>query len=222
MGLGAATIAPALLGILGRSFEVGTKMRTAAFAALSAGAPLGAAVGLLVGGFITNGTRPAWRSVSPKFLPNHLLRHHPFALKCLLIFCGGRKFFYICVAFSLVVGIGATFIVPADEPRVKGEARGTVDWIGAALIVAGLAMLIVSLATSSRKGWTSPNVLGPFIVSLIVLIGFVGWEVYLERRQGYDPLVKLSIFKRGCFGAVECIAGLLWLAFVDANYFLNI
>ncbi|KAG0149735.1 hypothetical protein CROQUDRAFT_73887 [Cronartium quercuum f. sp. fusiforme G11] len=193
MGLGAATIAPSLIGILGRTFTVGTKMRTAAFAALSAGAPLGAAIGLLVGGFITNGTRPSWRS-----------------------------FFYICLAFSVFVGFCATIIVPADKKRVEGEQKGTVDWFGAGLIVAGLAMLISSLATSSRTGWNRAVVLGPFVTSIIVLLGFVGWETYLERAEGrIDPLVKLSLFKRGCFGAVQCIAGLLWLAFVVANFFLN-
>lgn len=192
MGVGSAISAPALLGILGRSFEVGSQIRILAYAAFSAGAPLGSAMGLLSGGLIVERTPLTWRS-----------------------------FFYFCLAFSFIVLVFATFIIPADEVQ---EKKGTVDWIGAGLIISGLAMLISSLATSSDSGWESAAVLGLFFASLVVLIVFVAWESYLERdetRWG-DPLMKLSMFKRECFGVLQCIAALLWFGFVDANYFLNI
>lgn len=67
-GLASAAMAPSLLGILGRTFEMGDKLRTVAFSAFAAGAPLGAAIGLIAGGFITQGTKTTWRSVGQTFL----------------------------------------------------------------------------------------------------------------------------------------------------------
>ncbi|EGG08916.1 uncharacterized protein MELLADRAFT_84380 [Melampsora larici-populina 98AG31] len=203
MGLGSAVSAPALLGVLGRSFEVGSQIRIIAYAAFSAGAPLGSAMGLLVGGFIVERTALHWRSISPKTNISMW------------------QFFYFCLAFSTLVMILVTFIIPADDVQQKSS---TVDWIGAGLIIPGLAMLIVSLATASDSGWASGEVLGPFFGSLIFLIGFVAWESYLERHETRwgDPLMKLSMFRRECFGVLQCIAALLWFGFVDANYFLNI
>ncbi|KAH9814687.1 major facilitator superfamily-domain-containing protein [Melampsora americana] len=185
MGVGSAVSAPALLGWVRR-------FRILAYAAFSAGAPLGSATGLLAGGFIVERTALTWRS-----------------------------FFYFCLAFSTLVMVFVTFIIPADDVHVK---KDTVDWIGAGLIISGLALLILSLATGSDSRWAPAAILGIFFASLIVLIAFVAWEAYLERQETRwgDPLMKLSMFRRECFGVLQCIAALLWFGFVDANYFLNI
>lgn len=56
-GLGPAAAVPASIGILAQSFEEGSHMRTIAFAAFGSGGPIGAALGNVLSGFLTQWTR---------------------------------------------------------------------------------------------------------------------------------------------------------------------
>lgn len=55
-GLGPAAAIPACMGILAQSFPEGTALRTIAFATFSSGAPIGAALGNVLSGFLTQWT----------------------------------------------------------------------------------------------------------------------------------------------------------------------
>ncbi|KNZ55230.1 hypothetical protein VP01_2733g2 [Puccinia sorghi] len=91
-GLGAAATAPSLIGVLGNHLPPESSLKRVGFACLSAGAPLGGTFGLLVGGFITQGTGPGWRS-----------------------------FFFLCCASAICVCVSATLIIPKDKPREDRE-----------------------------------------------------------------------------------------------------
>ena len=56
-GMGVAAGVPAALGLLAQTFEVGSTLRTLAFATFSCGAPLGGAVGFTIGSVLTQETR---------------------------------------------------------------------------------------------------------------------------------------------------------------------
>lgn len=55
-GMGPAAAVPASLGILAHSFEEGSHMRTVAFATFGSGGPIGAALGNVVSGCLTQWT----------------------------------------------------------------------------------------------------------------------------------------------------------------------
>ncbi|EGG02406.1 uncharacterized protein MELLADRAFT_110208 [Melampsora larici-populina 98AG31] len=149
-GLGASAISPALLGILSRTFAKGSKMRTEGIASFSAGSPLGASIGLLVGDWMTQTTRPGWRS-----------------------------FFYFCLALSALAVVLSYFILPSDPPRDPKKSIKDVDWFGAALLMSGLVVLVVSMLFFPRYGWKSPQMLVPLISGLLLLSAFLGWEMLI-------------------------------------------
>ncbi|KAG2047018.1 efflux transporter [Suillus hirtellus] len=60
-GIGAAATIPSSLGILAHAFPP-SKMRSIAFATFAAGAPVGGAFGMLIGGFLVQVTSSHWRS----------------------------------------------------------------------------------------------------------------------------------------------------------------
>lgn len=234
-GLGAAATAPSLIGVLGSHLEPNSVLKRIGFASLSAGAPLGGTFGLLVGGFITQGTRPGWRS-----------------------------FFYLCAACAMFVVSLVAVIVPADRKgKRKIENNGSnasgVDWLGAILIISGLVLLTFSLGVSSREGWNRVIVLLPFILSIIILTGFVLWQKVLESpntinpltttttiatnpsidqvagrpnrrlldrlqpKQPIQPILKLDLFRRyhHQFSVVLMVVCLLWFGFVIQNFFFH-
>ncbi|KAH9814585.1 major facilitator superfamily domain-containing protein [Melampsora americana] len=149
-GLGASAISPSLLGILARTFAKGTKMRTEGIASFSAGSPLGASIGLLVSDLMKQTTRPGWRS-----------------------------FFYFCLALSALAVVLSYFILPPDPPRDPKKGAKDVDWIGAALLMSGLVVLVVSMLFFPRYGWKSPQMLVPLSLGLFLLSSFLAWEMLL-------------------------------------------
>ncbi|KAI9433579.1 MFS general substrate transporter [Lactarius indigo] len=205
-GLGAAALIPASLGILAKAFPPGPS-RPIAFATFSAGAPIGGVFCNVVGGVLTQLTEPTWRS--PMFL---------FA---------GVSFAWTILGF---------FVFEEDEPSTEEDRR--VDWIGAALITAGLVLIVFVLSDSpsARKGWKNPHIIALFVVGVLLVIVFVAWQYYLERRlENPDlprtlwtapPLMKPSMWTRahGRFAVMQIIACVnsaafaCWLVWVQLYY----
>src|SRR3989442_1435684 len=90
--------------------------------------------------------------------------------------------------FFVNVPVGAVGFLLA--PRLLNESRDasvkTFDVPGAVLVTGGLVSLVYAITQSGRYGWTSGRSLGVFAVSLVLLIGFVVWE--LRHRE---PLMRL-------------------------------
>lgn len=70
-GLGPAATIPACLGILAHSFELGSTLRTIAFATFSSGAPMGAALGNVTTSTLTQFTKFV-SSLSNVFAPAYV------------------------------------------------------------------------------------------------------------------------------------------------------
>ncbi|MEN3298376.1 MFS transporter [Pseudonocardia sp.] len=90
------------------------------------------------------------------------------------------------VPLAVIVGalVVAWFVVPSCPP----SRGGRVDWPGAALLAAGLALVLVGITRSSRVGWTSPLVLGLIAGGLALIAVFV----VVELRTA-EPLVDLRL-----------------------------
>ena len=74
-GLGPAATIPACLGILAQTFEVGSRLRTIAFATFSSGAPVGSALANIATSTLTQFTKyvlfpdfPCWSFIECSFL----------------------------------------------------------------------------------------------------------------------------------------------------------
>ncbi|KAJ7670563.1 efflux transporter [Mycena polygramma] len=213
-GIGGAATIPAALGILAHEFPPSSgRARAAAFSSFSAGAPVGGALGMVLGGLVTQLSRYTWRA---------------------------QFFLSAAIAFAtLVVGV---LVIPPDAPLLNSAspsdnlppvsaptADTRTDWPGAILSAAGLILLVFVLGQGSGPGLPPPrmsdDIISLLLLSLILLALFAIWEFHLERSNRFfkaakaytpPPLLPPSLFarRRGRVGFVYGIALLQFGAFM--------
>lgn len=104
--------------------------------------------------------------------------------------------FYINVPPG-VLAAGLIWAYWSDEPRPAGAARVQVDYLGAALLTAGVVALLLGLfELRTGGGWPM----------LAVAVGFFIWLALVERRAA-DPVLPLPLFRDRLFAAA-CGQGL--------------
>ncbi|KAI0346203.1 MFS general substrate transporter [Trametopsis cervina] len=196
-GIGGAAVIPASLGILAHAFPP-SNARSIAFATFAAGAPIGAAVGNLIGGTLTQLTRPTWRSG-----------------------------FFLIAGLSLATFMGGAFFIDRDKPSEEEDRRvdwlgAFLVTVGLVLIV-----FVLSEGSIAPHGWKTPYIIACIVVGFILLLLFVAWQFYLEHLQRESrltnsrwtppPLMKVSIWTR----SRGRMAVILWIAFLEWSSFLS-
>ena len=200
-GIGASLMLPATLAILSTTFK--GPERGPAFAAWGATAGAAAALGPVVGGFLT--TEYSWRWA-----------------------------FRINVIIAPVAIVGA-LIVMAKSAR--DPDRRQIDVPGAALIAAGMFLLVFGLSEGPSNGWLTPTkdvsaagtTIWPrtapismiplvFIVAVIILAGFYRLE-RAKERDDRAPLFEFGqlrhpTFRYGLLTTIVLAMGQLGLLFV--------
>ncbi|KAI0668012.1 efflux transporter [Trametes maxima] len=204
-GIGAAACIPAALGILAHSFPPSPR-RSIAFATFAAGAPVGAALGSAIGGMLTQLTEKTWRSN-----------------------------FWFFTGMSAVCCLGGMVSIEKDVPYHITDRR--VDWLGAALVTAGLTMIIFVLSDGSvaPHGWKTDYIIALLVVGVVLLVLFVCWERFLERRHGQGkascehwwtppPLMSVTIWTRarGRLAVVLVLAFLEWCSFNSFAFWIQL
>jgi EmrB/QacA subfamily drug resistance transporter len=154
-GLSAAFMSPAALSIVLVTYKEGHE-RNIALSVWGAVASSGAAVGLLLGGILTQ-------------------------------YLGWRWNFFINVPIGIFVFATAFRIVPKHEAE---EGDNNLDLPGAAMVTAGLMLLVYGLVKAPLAGWTSHSALTYFIIAAALLVGFV-----INESKVKHPLIPLSVFK---------------------------
>lgn len=94
--------------------------------------------------------------------------------------------FLINVPLLVLATIGAAVLLPSGTPR--SDRR--VDWAGIILSAIGLGGLTFGLIEAPVRGWSDPISLASWIGGLIVLSGFLAWEV----RRGADGLMNMRLW----------------------------
>jgi MFS family permease len=98
-----------------------------------------------------------------------------------------HRVFWLTTAFTiLVIGI-VMFVVPA-RPR---SSTGSIDWLGAAGLGAGLSAVLLAITQGTSWGWTSPRTLACAACGVIVMVGWWLWE-----RRAKQPLVSTQMLTR--------------------------
>jgi DHA2 family methylenomycin A resistance protein-like MFS transporter len=126
---------------------------------------------------------------------------------------GWRWVFLINVPLSAVLLVLAVRVVPRIEPS-PGVDR--FDWLGAALITAGVAALAFAIIEGQQDGWTSPLIVAVFATGLVLLVLLVG----RERRRN-EPLIDVSLFLRPAFTVANLGALIVFFAFVGAIVYFS-
>lgn len=188
-GAGLGTAIPSALGVLGSSFPPGQSKSTA-FATFSAGAPIGASLGAVFGGILTEYAPPGWRAT-----------------------------FFVSAGMGALLLIMAAFFVPKDPPRDMTNRSvdwvgAALITTGLTLLTFALAD-----GSSVPDGWRTPYIPVLFSLSIIILALFWFWEDHLEKSATGVPLMKTSLWFQGKFALVQLIAALGWSAFSSFMFF---
>ena len=109
--------------------------------------------------------------------------------------------FLINVPMGLLAITGVVMFL--REPATR--SRHAVDYLGAALLMAGVMLLLFALLQGGTAwAWTAPQSLGLFTAALLVLAAFV-----LRESRATEPIVPLSLFKNRIVAAADACSLLL-------------
>ncbi|MFC3777035.1 MFS transporter [Mycolicibacterium holsaticum] len=100
---------------------------------------------------------------------------------------GYHRVFWLTTAFTIMVIAVVVFLVP-HRPR---SATGTIDWLGAAGLAAGLSTALLAITQGHSWGWASPATLGCAALGIGLLVGWWQWE-----RRIRQPLVSTAMLAR--------------------------
>ncbi len=119
---------------------------------------------------------------------------------------------------NLPVGLAILIIAPLRfRESFGGHSR--LDVVGVFLVTAGLFAITWAVVRTDVKPWTGAAVLGPLLLGLVVVGGFIAWE-----RRTPHPMLPLALFRRMSFGAANGIcfclfAGLFGALFLMSQFF---
>jgi EmrB/QacA subfamily drug resistance transporter len=110
-----------------------------------------------------------------------------------------RWIFYV----NLPVGGLALVVISATMPRRAVRAEHSVDWLGAAVLAAGTAALMLGLVWGGREyPWGSAQVVGALVAS-VVLLGLFG----LIERRVKEPILPFHLLRnRTVASSVACVS----------------
>jgi EmrB/QacA subfamily drug resistance transporter len=91
---------------------------------------------------------------------------------------------------NVPVGVLAFALAPMLLAESRDARVKTFDFAGAALVTAGLSSLVYAITQAGQEGWLAGETLGFFTGSVVLLAGFVGWEL-----RHSEPLMRFGIFQ---------------------------
>lgn len=97
---------------------------------------------------------------------------------------GYRGVFWFCFSYACVFGLLLRFCTP--ESGVHANQRP--DFVGAVLLTAGLAALLVAITKGSDWGWGTGRTIGYFVAAAVLLAVFLVAETRVS-----EPLIDLRL-----------------------------
>lgn len=101
-------------------------------------------------------------------------------------------YFWFGTIFALSTLLAAYFAVPSDRHERKAMSV-KMDWLGSALIVSGLILVVFAITDSSHApgGWRTPYIYVTLVVGVLLLAG----AFYVEGWIASDPLLPACLFR---------------------------
>ncbi|QYB05967.1 DHA2 family efflux MFS transporter permease subunit [Rhodococcus sp. USK10] len=114
----------------------------------------------------------------------------PMAGGWLLEHFSWHSVFWINVPIAVAAAIATLVLVPESRASVIGR----MDLLGIAASITGITLLVWAIIEAPHHGWTSTVTVGAVALSIVVLTGFVFWEL----RTDY-PILDLRLFRNRRF-----------------------
>jgi MFS transporter, DHA2 family, multidrug resistance protein len=113
----------------------------------------------------------------------------------------------------VVIGLLAGFFL---IPTSKDPSAPRLDVPGALLSIAGLSALLYGIIEAPGNGWTDSTILGAFGLGVVLIAGFVWWEMHTDH-----PMLDVRFFKNPRFSAASSGIALLFFALFGSIFLLT-
>jgi EmrB/QacA subfamily drug resistance transporter len=117
---------------------------------------------------------------------------------------------------NIPVAVVAVVLTLLSRVRPRGR-RERLDYLGAVLVAAGMALSVFGLQRSSRWGWDSPATWACILGGLAILVVFVLVELRVPV-----PLIKVRIFRDRAFSVDNAVLFIGLMAFVPVFFFASV
>lgn len=111
-----------------------------------------------------------------------------FGCSGLLVAAGSWRWIFVAGTLTILVAIAVVGVL-VDPLAPRG--RAALDFPGMGLLTGGLVLLLVALTEGESQGWTSEWVLGSFALSVLLLVGWVAYDLRVR-----EPLLDLRELAR--------------------------
>ena len=116
---------------------------------------------------------------------------------------------------NVPIGIVAVVLAYLRLQETRGP-QARLDLVGLALASGGLLGLVWAVIHGNDDGWTNPQVVGPFVVGVALLILFVAWE-----RRTNDAMLPLHMFRSRAFAAANAVSLLMYFGMFGSIFLLS-
>jgi EmrB/QacA subfamily drug resistance transporter len=123
-----------------------------------------------------------------------------------------RWVFYVNMPIGVLAVLVVVFRLHLDTPPL----RHSIDYLGAALLTAGVSSLIlVTTWGGNEYAWDSALIVGLGVAAVVLIAAFV-WQ---ERRAA-EPLIPLGLFRSSVFRVATAVGFFIGLAMFGAIIFI--
>jgi EmrB/QacA subfamily drug resistance transporter len=91
---------------------------------------------------------------------------------------------------NVPVGVASFVLAPILLKESRDARVKSFDALGAVLVTGGLSSMVYAITQAGRDGWLAGRTVGFFAASVVLLIGFVVWEM-----RHSEPLMRLGILR---------------------------
>jgi EmrB/QacA subfamily drug resistance transporter len=127
---------------------------------------------------------------------------------------GWRWIFYLNVLVAILIGTGVFALIASDRRQRK---RTSFDLTGAALVTAGMLLLIYALVEAPTVGWETIRTVAELATAAVILAAFLAHE-----RRTRDPLVPFSIFRINGLAAANLTQLITFAGLYSMFFFLSL
>ncbi|MHA7984222.1 MFS transporter [Rathayibacter sp. CAU 1779] len=110
----------------------------------------------------------------------------------------------------VVIGLVAALVL---IPESRAEERPGLDVVGIVTSVAGLVVFTYGVIEVGQQGWADATALVSLGIGLVIMVGFVFWEIVLTRR-GHSSLIDTRLFRSRAFTGGAVLAGVAGIGMV--------